>query len=127
MGNMIIIINRDIYYMLISLLSTTARRGNPSLMTRWENRKATMVRNRHKKVTCGKCLRIMRSDTLKRHMKQHEKERFEKEVYSSASIRSSASQQHKLGASQQHKQCKVCYLWSGPFATACTHCNAPWS
>ena len=31
------------------------------------------------------------------------------------------------GASQQYKQCKVCYLWSGPFATACTHCNAPWS
>ena len=82
-------INKDVYYISISLLSTTARRGNPSLMTRWENRKATMVRNRHKKVTCGKCLRIMRSDYLKTHMKQHEKVKFEKEVYSSASIRSS--------------------------------------
>ena len=48
-----------------------------------------MVRNRHKKVTCGKCLRIMRSDYLKTHMKQHEKVKFEKEVYSSASICSS--------------------------------------
>ena len=33
---------------------------------------------RHKKVTCGKCLRIMRSDYLKIHMLQHEKEKFEK-------------------------------------------------
>ena len=28
---------------------------------------------RHKKVPCRKCLRIMRSDKLKIHMKQHEK------------------------------------------------------
>ena len=48
-----------------------------------------MVRNRNKKVTCGKCLRIMRSDNLKPHMKQHEKEKFEKEVFTPPSIRSS--------------------------------------
>ena len=46
---------------------------------------------RDKKVTFGKCLRVMRRDTLKRHMKQHEKEKFEKEVFSSASIRSSTT------------------------------------
>ena len=28
---------------------------------------------KHKQVTCGKCLRIMRSDNLKGHMKVHEK------------------------------------------------------
>ena len=38
-GNMIIIINKDVYYILITLLLNTARRGNPSLTTRWENRK----------------------------------------------------------------------------------------
>ena len=27
---------------------------------------------RHKKVTCEKCFHVLRSDTLKRHMKQHE-------------------------------------------------------
>ena len=86
---MIIIINKDVYYILISLLLTTARRGNPSLTTRWENRKTIMGRD--KKVACGKCLRVMRRDTLKRHMKQHEKEKFEKEVFSSASIRSSTT------------------------------------
>ena len=41
------------------------------------------------KVTCGKCLRIMRSDNLKTHMKQHEKDKFEKESLCSSSIHSS--------------------------------------
>ena len=44
---------------------------------------------KNKKVTCGKCLRIMRSDNLKTHMKQHGKVKFEKELFGSASIRSS--------------------------------------
>ena len=44
---------------------------------------------RNKKVTCGKCLRIMRSDNLNTHMKQHEKEKFEMESLCSASIATS--------------------------------------
>ena len=44
---------------------------------------------KNKKVTCGKCLRIMRSDNLKTHMKQHEKDKFEKESLCSSSIHSS--------------------------------------
>ena len=44
---------------------------------------------RHKKVTCGKCLRIMRSDYLKIHMLQHEKEKYEKESFCSSSIATS--------------------------------------
>ena len=44
---------------------------------------------KHKKLTCGKCLRIMRSDVLNRHMLQHEKEMFEKESICSTSITSS--------------------------------------
>ena len=44
---------------------------------------------KHKKVNCGKCLRVMRSDYLKIHMIQHEKEKFEKESFCSSSIRSS--------------------------------------
>ena len=44
---------------------------------------------KHKKVTCGICLRIMRSDYLKNHMKQHEKDKFEKESFCSSSIHSS--------------------------------------
>ena len=75
--------------MLISLLSTNARRGNPSLTTRWENRKTIMGRD--KKVTCGKCLRVTRRDNLKRHMKQHEKERSEKESFCGSNIGSSAA------------------------------------
>ena len=43
----------------------------------------------NKKVTCGKYLRIMRSDYVSRHMKQHEKDKFEKESFCSSSIRSS--------------------------------------
>ena len=34
-----------------------------------------------KKVTCGTCLRIMRRDHLKRHMKQHDKEKFGNESF----------------------------------------------
>jgi len=41
---------------------------------------------RNKKVTCGKCLRVMRTDYLKIHMKQHEKEKYEKESLCSTSI-----------------------------------------
>ena len=41
---------------------------------------------RGKKVTCGTCLRIMRSDHLKRHMKQHDKEKFENESFCGSSI-----------------------------------------
>ena len=44
---------------------------------------------RNKKVTCGKCLRIMRSDILQRHMLQHEKEKFEMESLCSTSISTS--------------------------------------
>ena len=44
---------------------------------------------RHKKVTCGKCLRIMRTDHIKRHMLQHEKEKFEMESFCSSSIATS--------------------------------------
>ena len=44
---------------------------------------------RNKKVTCGKCLRIMRSDNLNTHMKQHEKEKFEMESLCSTSIATS--------------------------------------
>ena len=39
-----------------------------------------------KKVTCGTCLRIMRRDHLKRHMKQHDKEKFENESFCGSSI-----------------------------------------
>ena len=44
---------------------------------------------KHKKVSCGKCFRIMRSDYLKLHMKQHEKEKYEKESFCSSSIATS--------------------------------------
>ena len=44
---------------------------------------------KHKKLTCGKCLRIMRSDYLKTHMLQHEKEKFEKESLCGSSIATS--------------------------------------
>merc|ERR1712208_281688 len=43
----------------------------------------------HKKVTCGKCLRIMRTDNIKRHMLQHEKEKFEMESFCSSIIATS--------------------------------------
>ena len=41
---------------------------------------------RNKKVTCGTCLRIMRRDHLKTHMKQHEKEKFGNESFCGSSI-----------------------------------------
>ena len=44
---------------------------------------------RHKKVTCGKCLRIMRSDYLKIHMLQHEKGNYQNESVCSSSITTS--------------------------------------
>ena len=44
---------------------------------------------RNKKVICGKCLCIMRRDNLKTHMKQHQKEKFEKESFCSSSIATS--------------------------------------
>ena len=49
------------------------------------------VRNmgRDKKVTCRKCFRVMRSDNLKRHMMQHEKENYENETFCSTSITTS--------------------------------------
>ena len=46
---------------------------------------------RDKKITCGKCLRVMRRDNLKRHMNQHEKEKFEKEYFCGSSIGTSKS------------------------------------
>jgi len=45
----------------------------------------------NKKVTCSKCLRIMRSDNIRRHTKQHEKDKFEKESLFSSSISTSRS------------------------------------
>merc|ERR1712082_354906 len=44
---------------------------------------------RQKKVTCGKCLRIMRSDYLKIHMLQHEKGNYQNESFCSSSITTS--------------------------------------
>ena len=44
---------------------------------------------KHKKLMCGKCLRIMRSDYMKTHMLQHEKEKFEKESLCGSSIATS--------------------------------------
>ena len=44
---------------------------------------------RNKIVTCGKCLRIMRTDNIRRHMLQHEKEKYEKESFCSSSIATS--------------------------------------
>ena len=45
----------------------------------------------NKKVTCRICLRIMRNDNIRRHMKQHEKDKFEKESLCSSSIHSSTT------------------------------------
>ena len=44
---------------------------------------------RHKKVTCGKCLRIMRTDHIKRHMKQHENVDYKNESICGSSIATS--------------------------------------
>ena len=43
----------------------------------------------NKKITCRKCFRVMRKDNLKRHMEQHEKEKFEMESLCSTSITTS--------------------------------------
>ena len=40
-----------------------------------------MVKN--KKVVCDKCMRVMRQDNLKRHMRQHDSEKFEHSICSS--------------------------------------------
>ena len=40
-----------------------------------------MVKN--KNVVCDKCMRVMRQDNLKRHMRQHEEEKFEQSIFSS--------------------------------------------
>ena len=85
-------INRDVYYMLISLLSTTAMRGNPSLTTRWENRK-TIMSIQDKQVSYNMCFKPMGSDIVKRHMKQHNKRKcdemdkqYEKEISEESEI-----------------------------------------
>ena len=44
---------------------------------------------RNKTITCRKCFRVMRSDILKRHMLQHEKEKYEMESLCSSSIATS--------------------------------------
>ena len=44
---------------------------------------------RHKKVPCGKCMRIMRTDHIKRHMKQHENEDYKNESICGSSIATS--------------------------------------
>ena len=44
---------------------------------------------RNKKVTCGKCFRVMRSDHLNRHLEQHEKDNYKNEMFCSTSITSS--------------------------------------
>ena len=44
---------------------------------------------RNKTITCRKCFRVMRSDTSQRHMKQHEKEDYQNEMFCSTSITTS--------------------------------------
>ena len=51
---------------------------------------------RHKIVTCRKSFRLMRSDTLERHMKQHEKENYQNETFCSTSITSSTTSLDKV-------------------------------
>ena len=46
---------------------------------------------KHKKVNCGKCLRIMRTDHINRHMLQHEKENNEKESICGSNFNSSTT------------------------------------
>jgi hypothetical protein len=41
---------------------------------------------KHKQVVCEKCCRVMRSDNLERHMKQHENGKFEAESLSGSSF-----------------------------------------
>ena len=46
---------------------------------------------RNKIVTCGKYLRIMRTDNINRHMLQHEKENYEKELICGSNFNSSTT------------------------------------
>ena len=46
---------------------------------------------KHKKVVCGKCCRVMRSNNLKRHMKQHESGHFEDESFQGSAFSSSTT------------------------------------
>ena len=46
---------------------------------------------KNKKVTNGKCLHIMQSDHIKRHMLQHEKDMFVNESICSSSLATSRS------------------------------------
>ena len=44
---------------------------------------------RHKRISCCKCFKVMRSDNLKTHMKQHEDGKFENESSCALSLRTS--------------------------------------
>ena len=44
---------------------------------------------RHKRISCLKCFKVMRSDNLKTHMKQHEDGKFENEYSCALSLRTS--------------------------------------
>ena len=46
---------------------------------------------KHKHVVCEKCFRVMRSDHLERHMKQHENGKFEAESLSGSSFSASTT------------------------------------
>jgi hypothetical protein len=46
---------------------------------------------KHKQVVCEKCCRVMRSDNLERHMKQHENGKFEAESLSGSSFSASTT------------------------------------
>ena len=109
MGNVITLINRDVYYMLISLLSNTARRGNPSLTTRWENRK-TIMSIQHKQVSCNMCFKPMRSDVIKRKAPDsdsnvNKRTKYQDEKYIKEEICDEAAN----GNSIIHKKVCTCY------------------
>ena len=44
---------------------------------------------RNKRVTCQKCFKVMRSDNLKTHTKQHEDGKFENESFCASSLSTS--------------------------------------
>ena len=46
---------------------------------------------RNKKVVCMKCCRVMRRDTLERHMKQHENGKFEEDSLHASSLSGSTT------------------------------------
>ena len=50
------------------------------------------VMGRHKKAACEKCLRIMRQDNIKRHMKVHENGKFANSLFSSTTSLNSDSE-----------------------------------